>query len=150
MRCEYQVIVIPFIKESPGTKFLVMKRTDDENWQFISGGGENSEAPIDAAKREAIEEANIETSNEFYALDTIASIPKYHFREHRNKKDIYVIPEYSFAVRLNNYRIKLSGEHTDHKWASYEEALSLLKYDSNKTALWELMSRLEDNQLTKL
>ena len=113
MRCEYQVIVIPYIKESLGTKFLVMKRTDDENWQFISGGGENSETPIDAAKREAIEEANIETSNEFYALDTIASIPKYHFREHRNKKNIYVIE--SKILFLDTQHFSMDGLQPESK-----------------------------------
>ena len=31
------------------------------------------------------------------------------------------------------------------QWCSYEEAMSKLEYDSNKTALWELNERLKNS-----
>ena len=37
----------------------------------------------------------------------------------------------------------LGDEHSEIKWASYEEAKELLKFDSNKNALWELNERLK-------
>ncbi|HFJ9286950.1 TPA: NUDIX pyrophosphatase, partial [Bacillus toyonensis] len=33
-------------------------------------------------------------------------------------------------------------EHFNYKWLCFEEAVTLLKWDSNKTALWELNKRL--------
>ena len=37
----------------------------------------------------------------------------------------------------------LSSEHKEYRWVKYDEAMRLLKYDSNKTALWELNERLK-------
>ncbi len=36
----------------------------------------------------------------------------------------------------------LSHEHIELKWECFENADSLLNWDSNKTALWELNERL--------
>jgi len=150
MRAEFQVLVIPFIRnENEGTKYLVFKRTDNSNWQFIAGGGEDSEIPLEAAKRETREEANI-IASEFYFLKTISMIPITEFRGHKSKKGLYVIPEYCFAVEMKNAVINISMEHTDYKLATYTEATSLLRYDGNKTALWELNERIKANDLDRV
>ena len=44
---------------------------------------------------------------------------------------------------IGNNQIKLSNEHETMQWCNYEEAMSKLEYDSNKTALWELNERLK-------
>ncbi|OOE48439.1 NUDIX pyrophosphatase, partial [Salinivibrio kushneri] len=36
-------------------------------------------------------------------------------------------------------------EHTEFRWCGFKEASELLKYDSNKIALWELNQRLKSN-----
>ena len=51
--------------------------------------------------------------------------------------------EYVLCANINNQEIKLSNEHTEYKWVDYNEAKSLLKYDSNKSALWELDVKLK-------
>ena len=58
--------------------------------------------------------------------------------------NVYVIPEYSFAIEIKDEDsdIQLSNEHKEYKWVEYDEALKELKYDSNKTALWELNEKL--------
>lgn len=43
-----------------------------------------------------------------------------------------------------NEEIRLSDEHSEFKWVAYDEAIKLLNFDSNKTALWELKMRLEE------
>ncbi|MFC1745655.1 hypothetical protein ACFL35_16810 [Candidatus Riflebacteria bacterium] len=53
-----------------------------------------------------------------------------------------MIPEYSFAVDVRSRELVLSAEHTELKWLEYEDALDLLKWDSNKVALWELRERI--------
>ena len=50
--------------------------------------------------------------------------------------------ERAFGVRLDDQIIALSGEHTEYQWVTYEEAVKLLRWDSNRTALWELNERL--------
>lgn len=54
-----------------------------------------------------------------------------------------VIPEYTFAARMNTTILELSQEHTKYEWVDYKTALKRLRYDSNKTALWELDSKIK-------
>lgn len=52
-----------------------------------------------------------------------------------------VIPEHSFGFECKE-EIVLSYEHTECVWLTYEDALKKLKWDSNRTALYELNCRL--------
>ena len=54
-----------------------------------------------------------------------------------------VFPEYTFAVRMDTTILELSQEHTEYEWVDYKTALKKLSYDSNKTALWELDSKIK-------
>jgi len=45
-------------------------------------------------------------------------------------------------VEVKQGEIRLSDEHTDFRWLDYGEADRLLKYEGNRTALWELNQRL--------
>lgn len=58
-------------------------------------------------------------------------------------KECFVIPEYVFAVEVRNKSLRLSHEHIEYNWVTYENAWAMLKYDSNRTALWELNRRIE-------
>ena len=55
--------------------------------------------------------------------------------------DIYAIPEYSFGFECKE-EIVLSHEHIDCVWLNYKETSATLKWDSNKTALYELNRKL--------
>ncbi|MEO6695066.1 MAG: NUDIX domain-containing protein [Ignavibacteria bacterium] len=101
MRERFQVLVIPFMFSEELT-VAIFQRSDDQKWQFIAGGGEDNESIIQTAKRESLEEAGIEQNNKFIQLDTVTSIPKKHFSEHKDQKGFWVIPEYCFAVKLES------------------------------------------------
>jgi len=151
-RAAFQTLIIPFMIENKNLKFAIFKRTDREIWQFISGGGEDNENSLEAAKRECFEEAKISPDTVLYKLDTINSIPAEIFCEEYTKnwdENCFVIKEFTFAVRLEKDIIKISEEHSEYKWVDYNEAISLLKYDSNKTALTELRARIMKNALIK-
>ncbi len=60
-------------------------------------------------------------------------------------ENIFVIPEYCFAVNINNNHIELSLEHTEYFWGTYQEVFKKLYWESNKVALFELNSRIETN-----
>lgn len=122
---------------------MLFKRADQNVWQWIAGGGEDDEEPEQAARREALEEAGISKDACLIRLDSIASIPAIHFAgSHLWGDDIYVIPEYSFGIEVQTKEVCLSGEHRACEWLDYETARSRLEWDSNRTALWELNSRL--------
>jgi len=111
-RAHFQVLAIPFrLTSTPGYEFAIFKRSDLDCWQGIAGGGEDTETPLQAMKREALEEAGIPKNAKYYRLKTFASIPVYCFG------------------------------------ASKYWPKDLLRYDSNRTALWEIRERLTNDDL---
>lgn len=142
MRQPYQVLIFPYIKTGRGYFYAIFKRKDLKFWQGISGGGEGGETPIKSAKRESFEEAKINKSSRFIKLDSMTTIPIAHVGKHKWKVNIFVLPEYSFGVEVFSKNFKIGEEHSAYKWLPYEKARKLLKYDSNKSALWELNYRL--------
>lgn len=70
-RAQFQVLIIPYRIASGGQpEYAIAKRSDMNAWQFFSGGGEENEAPIQAARREANEEGGIPVDLEFVQLDS--------------------------------------------------------------------------------
>ena len=76
MRAAFQVLVIPFRRTTAGLEFAVLKRSDADCWQFVAGGGEEGETPIQAARRETREEIGVAADARFLKLDSMATIPK--------------------------------------------------------------------------
>jgi len=143
-RAAFQVLVIPFRVDANGKpRYLLLKRSDRDVWQWIAGGGEDDEEPEQTARREALEEAGIPKDARLIRLDSMASIPAIHFADrHLWDDDVFVIPEFSFGVEVQLKEVCLSGEHSACEWLDYETARSRLEWDSNRTALWELHNRL--------
>ena len=143
-RAPFQVLVYPYRKKNTGQlEYALLKRADLGFWQGIAGGGEGNETPLDAARREAFEEAGIPPNSEFMRLDTMVSVPATAFKDGRIwGNNVYVIPQYCFGVDTQDIQLTISHEHTEYKWLGYPEAHKLVKYDGNKTALWELDQRL--------
>lgn len=80
----------------------------------------------------------------------MATVPKDCFAAAATWGDeTYVIPEHCFAVEVGDSRIALSAEHKDLRWVAYAEARRLLKWDSNRNALWELNKRLKNESTRK-
>ena len=139
------MLVIPFYRDETGTLQYAVFRRDRRTggfWQFIAGGGETGEEPLDAARREATEEGGIDTVDSFVALESMTTIPVVNVAGFLWGKDRLVIPERCFGIEVKDSRLVLSDEHVEYRWATYETSLSLLRWDSNKNALWELDFRL--------
>jgi dATP pyrophosphohydrolase len=151
-RAPFQVHGFPFRKNAAGSyEDPVFRRSDAGYWQVIAGGGEDTESPVEAAKRETVEEAGIPSSADLFMLGTTASVPSFHFKaRHLWPKGLYVIPAYYFAVRASGVEIALSHEHTEYRWVDYDGGLGLLYRDEDKTALWELIERLLNDDLPAL
>lgn len=144
-RAPFQILAFPFRPTRPGEwEFAIFRRADADWWQGIAGGGEDDETPLQAACRECNEEAGISPSAPFVALDTVASVKVTWFRDYRRwGEGRFVIPEYSFGVQVEaDATFLLSHEHAEYRWLAYDAAERLLRFDSNRTALWELNLRI--------
>ena len=145
MRAPFQILAVPhrFIKGE--LCFCVFRRADSDVWQFIAGGGENNEKPIQAAQREIKEETGV-TAEKLTELKSVAFVPAEIVTETMRAhwdKNIFVIPEYSFAFECSADPT-ISREHCEYQWLTYDEARKLLKWDSNKVAMYEIMCRLRN------
>jgi dATP pyrophosphohydrolase len=145
-RAPFQVLIIPYRRRQDGTvEYAVTKRADMDAWQFLSGGAENSETPLEAAKREAQEEGDIPADLDFMALDATASIPANNFGAWKEwGEGVYVVPEHCFAVDMQERELQLSFEHSEVRWLGFDNASKLLTWDSNRIAMWELKERLNE------
>ncbi len=113
MRVPFQILAIPYKYKNGTPIYCVLHRSDYDQWQFIAGGGEDKEAPEDAAKREIMEEGGIVVDN-IISLKSMCYIPIEIFpRRHLYgwSDDLYVIPEYSFGFECTDELI-LSHEQS--------------------------------------
>jgi len=146
-RAPFQVLVFPYrVLPNDDIVYAVFRRdlSTGGYWQGIAGGGGVGESELEAAKREANEEAGIDRDREYMKLDSQAMIPVVNVCGFIWGKDVLVIPEYCFGVRIEHEDLILSGEHMEYRWVTYQEAQGILHWDSNKCALWELDYRLRE------
>ena len=144
-RAPMQVIVLLYrftpAKQPEYAIFFRRSPRFGEFWQAISGGGEDDETPLEAAMREANEEGGLSYETEYLPLDMMTKLPA-QMASALMSLDILAIPEYAFGANAEGQEIVISDEHLEFRWADYDEAHTLLKFDSNKNALWELHYRL--------
>ena len=147
-RAPFQVLVIPYRFSADGMPeyAVFFRRTPryGDFWQAVAGGGEDAESPLEAARREANEEAGIDPSAEFLSLDSSTTIPAPQAAGMLWGPQVLVVPEYAFGVNAQDTAIRISDEHTEFRWVDYQTAQELLRFDSNKNALWELDFRLTE------
>lgn len=148
MRKPKQVLVFLYRKNTNNEyEYCIFYRKKMQIWQAISGGVEDDETLIETVKREVLEETSM-VVNDIFELSSVSSIPVVNVTgEFSWGNDVYVVTEYSFGVFTENSDIKLSSEHKQYEWFTFDEAYEKLKFDSNKTALWELNQRLLNSDL---
>lgn len=152
MRSPVNVLVLPFrgtLKD--GFSYAVFRRSDADaaSWQAVAGGVEGGETPLEAAQRELEEETGLSPTRRWVRLDAHATVPARLFRDWQSwGPDVYVVRELAFGVEVAAEEIiRLSDEHADVQWVSYPDARKTLQWDSNRTALWELHTRLTEGSL---
>ena len=146
-RAPLQILVLPFRRRAE-LEVAVLHRTDYDLWQFVSGGVEEGETIETAARREGREEAGIPETASYQKLDAIAMLPACWFPAWASwPEHVLLVPEHAFAVEIET--VTLSSEHDDVRWLGYADAVKLLRFDSNRTALWELRERLYPGERCK-
>ena len=142
-RAPFQVLVIPFHLRSEALPlYCLFRRRDAGYWQWIAGSGENDERPADAAHREATEEAGYTNRGDLLQLQSMTTVPVAEIAGFIWGEHVLVVVEHSFAIRAATLNITLSSEHDEYRLCDYETAMAMLKWDSNRTALWELNHRI--------
>ena len=143
MRLPKQVLVIPYKIVEGKPRYCIFKRSDMDAWQWIAGGAEDFDKDIvDSAKRELFEETGIQDI-ELEELEMRCKIPVTNVvKDFIWGEDVFYSEEFAFATDISDKEIVLSEEHKEYKWMEYDEVRKLLKYDSNKSALWELNVKL--------
>lgn len=148
MRKPKQVLVFLYTKNKNNQyEYCIFYRDKMKFWQAISGGVEDDETLIQTVKREVLEETGIKVNNVF-ELSSVSTIPVVNVTgEFTWGNDVYVVLEYSFGAFIEKSDIRLCNEHSQYGWFLFDEAYGKLKFDSNKTALWELNQRLLNSDL---
>lgn len=134
---QINVIIYQVIDNEP--LFLLLKRTKIRGgfWQGVSGGVNDGETNKEAAVRELWEETGIKKF-----IKIIGDVYYFEFRAGDN-----LGRENVFGVEVQKGTIiKKSDEHSKYCWCSFEEALKLLKYDSNKIAFSKLYKMIKINK----
>ena len=144
MRIPKQVLIIPYRIIDSKIEYCMFKRKDLKIWQFVAGGAEDFDDNIlESAKRELREETQI-IDAQLEELELKTKIPVVNIvKEFRWGENVFYAEEYAFAANIENKDIILSYEHEEYIWLNYEEAKKMLRYDSNKSALWELDVKLK-------
>lgn len=145
------VMVFPFRRDT-GTAplYALFRRADDGNWQCVSGGVEDDEDLAAAARRETAEETGFAGAYPLYELAMVSGVEKTCFAASaRWPAGLYIVPKHYFAMDVSAERtdVVLSPEHRQVRWCGFDEARATLRYDDDRTALWELDARLTNGDL---
>lgn len=128
--------IIIFRNTPPGRKYLVVHSSGTgpgtsrpDFWDFPKGLLEKGEKGIDAAIREAKEEAGIE---DFLLVDDFKETVRYF--THWEGKLVLKFTA-MFLAETREGKIKLSWEHDKYEWLSFEEARQTISRPQMKRAL---------------
>ncbi|WP_017415503.1 NUDIX hydrolase [Clostridium tunisiense] len=135
-RVNVQVFV--FCK-NPSFKVLILKRTPERSgyWQPVCGGVETGENFIETVLREVWEETGISNIKLIRDLE-------YTFEYEEPKNGVLMdMQDFCYAAEVEDIpELKLSEEHEEYKWCSYDEAKEYLRWEHNLIALEKLISNI--------
>ena len=128
------VLVVVFTLEQ---EILLLQRADDKAfWQSVTGCLEAEEVPIDAARRELLEETGIADARliDCHYSDSFSIRPQWR---HRFQPGSTRNLEHVFLAELPT-RCDVSiepQEHLDYRWVSITQAIEELWSETNRRAL---------------
>ena len=98
-------------------RLLMMKRSDSGTWGIPGGATEPGEVVEEAAKRETLEEVNLEIRE--MSLFGVFSGPELYYK-YPNGDEVYNVT-IMFLSRDWHGEVKLNHEHTEWRWFSAKE-----------------------------
>lgn len=146
-RIPIQVLVYPVRYADEKWEILLLRRLESRGgfWQGVTGALEEGEETIECAKRELLEETGY-IPQYLFQIDY-----SYHIPVDDSEMNVYPpgtksVLEYVFVAKLDQPEDPTidRNEHTIWRWCSYEEAMDLLFWETNKEALKHVHSFLLD------
>ena len=121
-----------FKKEKGIPFFLLLHRTKDEKlypniWQFITGSIEDNENAVDASLRELAEETGLKAKS-LWVVPYVISFYDAGW------DSINLCPFFAAEVQADD-SVRISDEHDDFGWYTYEEAIEKLPWPDWKEGL---------------
>ena len=123
--CGVSVVVVR--KHGKGHQTLMLMRSNNKQWSQVAGGIETDEKAWEAALREIKEETGL-VPDTLYSADTCE---KYYEVE---KDSIWIAPVFVAFIKADS-NVVLNHEHSEYKWVSFEEAISMVPFPGQKTIL---------------
>lgn len=135
MNKEFSSGAIIYRKENGKLYFLVIYSKRNKMWCFPKGHIEPDEDERDAAIRETEEETGIK---DMVFLNGFKVEDVYNAKSNRGLYEGTVIEKQSIyflcETKTKNVTVDMQ-EISDYKWASFDDAIKLLRFDSMKTVL---------------
>ena len=130
-------------KSADGYKFLLLKRSESAKiypgiWQMITSTIESHEHTKEAVVRELQEETGL-------APQKIYSIPRINTFYLAVSDKICMSPV--FLTIVDSLDVEISSEHTEYKWAEFEEASRLIHWPNQVESLEIIKKYLESEEL---
>lgn len=98
-------------------------------WGFVKGLIEKNETEERTIKREASEETSL---HDLVFISGFRKTQSYSYKLKGNLIRKHVV---FLLAKTESWTVRLSYEHEDYKWCTYEQALKLLKISANKQLL---------------
>lgn len=113
-------------------EYLLLKRASDERlypgmWQMVTGRIEHGETALQTARRE-IEE---ETGCAFPLLTVVPYVASFYFAP---DDSIHHVPVFAAEAEVSDH-VRLSAEHEEFAWLTYEEAWRRLVFPGHREGL---------------
>lgn len=139
MRIPIQVLVYPVrATENQDWEYLLLHRlaTRGDFWQGVTGGIEEGEEIIEAAKRETIEETGLVPIT-IHKVDYSYSYPVAEKWRYLYAEEVEEITEYVFVAQVEGNQTPTPDprEHDQWQWLPFDQALQQLTWPGNIEAL---------------
>jgi tRNA nucleotidyltransferase (CCA-adding enzyme) len=107
-------------------RYLLIKNKRSAHWGFPKGHLEEGETPLDAAKREVLEETGLHID----VIDGFEGVSEYKIRNLINKQvSIFIGTTQDTRTSIQE------SEIDDYIWLTYENACAQLKYENDRSLL---------------
>jgi dihydroneopterin triphosphate diphosphatase len=152
LRVPRQVLVYVYRRADRGLELLLLKRGERWGgfWQGVTGAPEWDESDEEGAIREVLEETGLDVSDTLRAVGTQYEMQASEFDDPETWLRLYGpgverVPEevYSAEAPSSWTPVLAPLEHDEYRWCSPDEALGLLRYESNRDALRVVVGALE-------
>lgn len=140
MRKEKSCGAVVFRKDGGKVYYLLLKYFGDY-YDFPKGNQEPGEGELDTVNREVEEETNI---TDIRILKGFNEVVQYFYQ--RENEIIHKEVSY-YVAETKTTEVRVSYEHKGFKWLSYDEALSLMKFQNSKNLLKKARGFIEQSLL---